>query len=78
LAGQVLAALGDDRPGVGVVTKDGWLIPDIVWGRKFQQEDILLVAIRRLSKVLINKRCKLPIRTTYPVIPSPVPNFNVL
>ncbi|MCP4428153.1 MAG: SUMF1/EgtB/PvdO family nonheme iron enzyme, partial [Chloroflexi bacterium] len=33
-AGQWLARLGDERPGVGVVKKDGVLIPDIRWGGK--------------------------------------------
>ena len=32
LAGQVLAQLGDDRPGVGVVVQEGLRLPDIVWG----------------------------------------------
>jgi formylglycine-generating enzyme required for sulfatase activity len=32
LAGQALAVLGDDRPGVGVLVKDGRRIPDIAWG----------------------------------------------
>ena len=32
LAGQVLAVLGDDRPGVGVVARNGLLLPDMVWG----------------------------------------------
>ncbi len=34
LAGQVLAALGDDRPGVGAVVRDGILLPDIAWGEE--------------------------------------------
>ncbi|MFZ0544634.1 MAG: SUMF1/EgtB/PvdO family nonheme iron enzyme, partial [Candidatus Promineifilaceae bacterium] len=31
-AGRVLALLGDNRPGVGIIKKDGILIPNIEWG----------------------------------------------
>ena len=34
LAGQVLAELGDDRLGVGLIEKDGMLIPEIGWGEE--------------------------------------------
>jgi len=34
LAGQVLGALGDDRPGVGITERGGVRIPDIVWGEE--------------------------------------------
>lgn len=32
LAGRTLSRLGDTRPGVGFVIKDGLKLPDIVWG----------------------------------------------
>lgn len=33
-AGKVLAQLGDPRPGVGVVERDGLKLPDIAWGEE--------------------------------------------
>ncbi len=71
-AGQWLAQLGDDRPGVGIIEQNGIKLPDIIWSAEIPAGTYTIGDDK--SRHSSEKSRQVPIQRTYRLARYPVTN----